>query len=143
MLLLADLEIGDDLTFYVQAVDTGGSASDAFPDVVDYRIYREEVAAAVAVGVMAHLDAQVGMYAETVTLANPPYPAGQYVIRITATVDGETPATLLYFRILDPSLADEVAETVWKRQQPAVTDPGAMEDIKTDTDAMEFQSREG
>lgn len=153
-MFLGDYDIDDDLFFYVQAVDTGGSVINATA-LPGYDIYENETAPAVASGTMALLGAEVGYYAETITLAAATYTAGRsYSIRITAPVDGETPGVLLFFRIRSQTLLQTmidaitaslaaIREAVWKRIQPANPDADAMEDIKTDTDNLEFTGREG
>ena len=57
----------------------------------------------------------------------------------SATVDGETPHVGYTFRIRSSDIADQV----WLRQKRAAPDAGAMEDIATDTDALDFTGQEG
>lgn len=151
---LGDYDLGDDVVFYVQAVDTAGSVSNATAGPT-YDVYEDEAAPAVASGNMVQLGGEVGFYAETITVAGPTYQVGSvYAIRVEATVDGEDPGVVLFFRIRSQTLLQTVIdgitaslaairEAVWKRVQPANPDADAMEDIKTGVDDLEFTGREG
>jgi len=135
---LGDYQQDDDLVFAVQCVDTGGSAAASAP-VPSYRIYRDEVAAAVATGNMAQLDGQTGFYAETVALAAATFADGRYSIRVSATVDGETPAVVLFFRVGDPTTAFQT----WQQDKADHQDNSIMGDIATDVDELSFTGQEG
>lgn len=100
---LGELDLGADLTFYLNthnAVD--GVATDA-DSVPTYRIYEEETGTAIANGTMTILDDAntVGFYSEQVTLSGVTgYENGKsYGIYVSATVNGREGTVTKTFRI--------------------------------------------
>lgn len=99
---LGERLLNSTLTFYVQTLDTGGSALDA-DAVPGYSVYEEETGTAIVTGSMAKLDdaGTTGFYSEQVSLtdANGYELHKDYCIRMTATVDGQAAVSLYTLRI--------------------------------------------
>lgn len=94
--------IGDTLRIYAQFVNTTGSAAAATS--VTWRIYKEADGTAVANDTMTAVDgaSAVGLYrnTSTITMSGGSWTdETEYVVRVTGTIDGETPAAISTFRI--------------------------------------------
>jgi len=94
--------LGDTLRVYAQFVNTTGSAAAATS--VAWRIYKENDGTAVDSGTMTAIDGTnaLGLYynTATITMSGGNYlDETEYVVRVTGTIDGETPAAIAPFRI--------------------------------------------
>jgi len=108
-MFLGRVPLGEDLVFPAQCIDTAGSAANVDAAGVPAYVVIEDEAALVAAGVMVQPFGQVGFYLETLTIVNPTYSVGStYNIRISATVDAETPAAAHNFVVIDP-----IGDQVW------------------------------
>jgi hypothetical protein len=143
---LGERVLEETIVFYAQCQDTDGSAINAAAGPT-YSVYEEETGAPiVAAGTaMAKLGAELGLYSEELALA-----AGTgfqddawYVIRITGTVDGETPASTHTFKIMPASTPAAVADAVWDEAKAGHQGETIMGNIAEDLDAMETTVEEG
>lgn len=145
---LGERTIGETLPFYAQCQDTAGSAINSSTDDLDYDIYANENAAAIATGTMTHLDAgALGNYSESIVLTDPPFAADTwYEIRMypSGNIDGETPAAIHCFHIVaaTPTPGD-IADAVWQEAKAGHQGAAIMGNIAEDTDNLQATVREG
>lgn len=114
-MFLGRIPLGESIVFPAQTIDTGGSAANAAA-APSYLVIQDE-GAVPAAGVMAQAFGQIGFYLETLAITAPTYAVGStYTIRISATVDGETPAAVHTFMVVAPVTipsAATIAAAVW------------------------------
>ena len=109
---LGERHIGDSLVFTEQAQDSSGSAADVAAGPT-YAVYEDETAAPIVSGTMTLLGgAGSGLYSEEIAIseANGFEVDKDYTIRVTATIDGQMPATILRFRVVSPVETDFTAQ---------------------------------
>jgi hypothetical protein len=143
---LGERVLEETIVFYAQCQDTDGSFIDAGPGNVTYAVYEEETGAAIFGGIMALLGGVgSGLYSEelALTAAAGFQDDAWYVIRITATVDGETPASTHTFKIMPASTPAAVADAVWDEAKAGHQGETIMGNIAEDLDAMETTVEEG
>lgn len=98
--------IDDLLTFYANTHNPASAGEIDADAVPTYRVYKEENPTPILTGSMALLDDEntTGFYSEQITLsaANGFEENKNYAVRITATINGETAATIKEFRVVPP-----------------------------------------
>ncbi len=148
---LGERVLEETIVFYAQCQDTDGSAINVGPGDVTYSVYEEETGVPIiAAGtVMAKLGVELGLYSEALALAAVTgfQDDAWYVIRMTGTVDGETPAATHNFKIMPapttPPTPAVIADQVWEEDKVDHRGPNKMGNIAEDTDNLQTAVREG